>query len=924
MVEETQNVRAELVLSSAGHVYLDDSPQAGEYLFQSLFEKLKGLFLKNPFVGLLHLGIQEFATSLPSSFLFWQLFSRQFVTQVCKFTHACDHQEFPVIPIPSTDELQEVIQHTLCIKGIEYLNVDMLAAIWKGLSDCLQQELKQSGLNIQSYLQLYNPRWNLVGRVCFHLAENKKDENKPFAFLATYTTQLSQQATPQHLPLKRALQDYAGEHNHAALLALLLPVQKAAEQSPFIKNLVDNGAIFQPQIWSAREAHRFLQAIPLMESSGIMVRVPNWWNAQKPPRPKVMVKLGESQGKAMGLDTLLDFDMHLALNNGEPLTRAEWQALLNSSDQLVKVKGTWVEVDRAKLETVLSHWEKLQRSAREGLSMAESLRLLAGSGSSILTDEEAANIETTAEWSTVVAGDWLKSTLEQLRNPSQSIGKSLQKTLKQYLQATLRPYQLAGVQWLWLLWQLKLGGCLADDMGLGKTIQVLSLLLLIKHLTPSQSKERKPHLLVVPASLIGNWLAEAERFAPTLKILIAHSSANSQETLSKIHAEQLEGIDLVITTYGNVYRLPWLKEVVWELLILDEAQMIKNPGSKQTRSVKELKSQVRFTLTGTPIENRLSDLWSLFDFTSPGLLGSSKVFSEYTKKIGRDSTTTQYTHFVSSLRGLTQPYILRRLKSDKNIISDLPDKTEMQSYCALSKEQIHLYQQAIHELSEQLKTQTEGIKRQGLVLSYLLRFKQICNHPAQWLGYGDYHHEASGKFMRLQEICEEIAAKREKVLIFTQFREIIPALSVFLTNIFGREGLTLDGGTAIKKRTELVTHFQQEQGPPFFILSLKAGGTGLNLTKASHVIHFDRWWNPAVENQATDRAYRIGQKHPVLVHKFICRGTIEEKIDELITSKKNLSKDMLEGGEELVLTNLTNEQLLDLIALDIRKAVGEF
>ncbi len=922
MLEEVSGIQVELVLSSTGHVYLEESTQSDEYLPQALFEKLKGLFLKSPSLGLLHLGIQEFEVSLPVSFLFWQRFARRLVTHVCKFTQACEHAELPSIPLPSTADLQAIIQQALLIKGSEYLNSETLSLIWEGLVECLQQELKQSNLNIQRYLQLYNPRWNLVGRVCFHLAENKKDETKPFAFLATYTTQLSQQATPQHLPLKRALQDYAGEHNHAALLALLVPVQKAAEQSPFIKNLVDTGAIFQAQVWSARDAHRFLQAIPLMEASGVMVRVPNWWNAQKPPRPKVMVKLGESQGKAMGLDTLLDFDMQLALNDAEPLTKEEWQALLNSSDPLVQVKGTWVEVDRAKLETVLAHWKKLQHAAREGLSMAEGLRLLAGGGSSLLTDDEALKVEATTEWSTVVAGDWLKSTLEQLRNPSQTVEKSIEKTLKQYLQATLRPYQLAGVQWLWLLWQLKLGGCLADDMGLGKTIQILSLLLLIKYLTPS--KEQRPHLLVVPASLVGNWLAEARRFAPTLNVLIAHSSANSVETLTQINAERLEGIDLVITTYGNVYRLPWLKEMMWELLILDEAQMIKNPGSKQTRAVKELKSRVRFTLTGTPIENRLSDLWSLFDFTSPGLLGSSKVFSGYTKKIGRDQASTEYTHFVSSLRGLTQPYILRRLKSDKNIISDLPDKTEMQSYCSLSKEQIHLYQQAIHELTERLKAEVEGIKRQGLVLSYLMRFKQICNHPAQWLGYGDYHSEASGKFLRLQEICEEIAAKREKVLVFTQFKEIIPALANFLTRIFGREGLTLDGGTAIKKRTELVAHFQQEQGPPFFILSLKAGGTGLNLTKASHVIHFDRWWNPAVENQATDRAYRIGQKHPVLVHKFICRGTIEEKIDELITSKKNLSKDMLEGGEELVLTNLTNEQLLDLISLDIQKAVGEF
>jgi non-specific serine/threonine protein kinase len=512
----------------------------------------------------------------------------------------------------------------------------------------------------------------------------------------------------------------------------------------------------------------------------------------------------------------------------------------------------------------------------------------------------------------VVAGEWLKTVLEKLRNPHKFPEESIEIILKEHLQGSLRPYQLAGVQWLWLLYQLKLGGCLADDMGLGKTIQVLSLLLLVKH------KGSRPHLLVVPASLLGNWLAEAARFVPTLKLYVAHSSANRLEKL-----DELAEIDLVITTYANVYRLAWLKEVSWDLLILDEAQVIKNPEAKQTRSVKELKSQVRLILTGTPIENRLGDLWSLLDFTSQGLLGSSKAFSSHVKKASKDNTSPQYSHFISTLRRLTQPYILRRIKSDKTIISDLPDKTEMQSYCFLSKEQIHLYQQAVDELSQQLEKK-QGIERRGLIFSYLQRFKQICNHPVQWLGYGEYTQEASGKFIRLQEICEEIAAKQEKVLVFTQFKEIIPALSDFLTKVFVREGLVLHGEIPVKKRADLVASFQREQGPPFFVLSLKAGGTGLNLTRASHVIHFDRWWNPAVENQATDRAYRIGQKHPVLVHKFICRGTIEEKIDIMISSKKNLAKGVLEGDKELVLTELTNEQLLDLISLDIQKALGEF
>jgi SNF2 family DNA or RNA helicase len=446
-------------------------------------------------------------------------------------------------------------------------------------------------------------------------------------------------------------------------------------------------------------------------------------------------------------------------------------------------------------------------------------------------------------------------------------------------------------------------------MGLGKTIQVLSLLLAIKGHCPSG----KPHLLIVPASLLGNWQAEAAKFAPTLKIAVAHSSAN--------HGD-LSTADLVLTTYAFIYRWEHLRETQWDLVILDEAQAIKNSSSKQARCVKTLKSQVRLALTGTPVENRLGDLWSLFDFISPGLLGSDKEFSAYAKKAGKDRTPSGHTHFITALRKLIQPYVLRRLKTDKSIISDLPDKTEMKTYCSLSKEQVQHYQGVIGDLAQKLKT-AEGIQRRGLILSSLMRLKQICNHPAQLQGFGEYTEQTSGKMARLREICEAIAEKQERVLLFTQFTEIIQPLFSFLTQVFGREGLILHGGTPVAKRGQLVQNFQQNQGPPFFILSLKAGGTGLNLTKANHVIHFDRWWNPAVENQATDRAYRIGQKHPVLVHQFICRGTIEEKIDALIDSKKNISKELLEGEGELLLTEFSNEQVMQMVSLDIHRALEE-
>jgi SNF2 family DNA or RNA helicase len=312
------------------------------------------------------------------------------------------------------------------------------------------------------------------------------------------------------------------------------------------------------------------------------------------------------------------------------------------------------------------------------------------------------------------------------------------------------------------------------------------------------------------------------------------------------------------------------------------------------------------------VENRLSDLWSIFDFTHPGLLGSDKVFANFTKRLAKAE------HF-GPLRTLVRPYILRRLKTDRRVIDDLPDKTELKAWCHLSPSQAALYQRAVKDLAAALED-AEGIGRKGVVLSFLMRFKQICNHPSQWLGDAAWKAEDSGKFARLRELAEVIAAKQEKVLVFTQFRETTEPLAAFLGSIFGRAGLVLHGGTPVAKRRELVKQFQEDELIPFFVLSLKAGGAGLNLTAASHVIHYDRWWNPAVENQATDRSFRIGQQRNVLVHKFICRGTIEDRIDQLIEAKQQLVKDVLEGGAELLLTEMSDRELLDLVKLDVHAA----
>jgi SNF2 family DNA or RNA helicase len=482
------------------------------------------------------------------------------------------------------------------------------------------------------------------------------------------------------------------------------------------------------------------------------------------------------------------------------------------------------------------------------------------------------------------------------------------------LRGTLRPYQEVGVQWLDLLSRLGLGACLADDMGLGKTIQVLALLLARRR---DNEGERRPSLLVAPASLIANWQSEIDRFAPVLRTVVAHRSVMTVAELDAIDTRQLAGTDLVITTYGSLLRFPWLAETQWNFAILDEAQAIKNPGAKQTRATKRLSARSRIALTGTPVENRLSDLWSIFDFINPGLLGSAKQFDSYSKRMAAKENNP-----YGALRELVRPYILRRLKTDRSVITDLPEKTEVKAWCHLSRKQAALYQEAVAELSEQVSA-ADGIRRRGLVLAFLMRFKQICNHPSQWLKDDRWDPKDSGKLARLRELAEVIAAKQEKVLVFTQFREVTAPLAAFLANVFGREGLTLHGQTDVKKRQELVRRFQEDEMVPFLVVSLKVGGSGLNLTAASHVIHFDRWWNPAVENQATDRAFRIGQTKNVLVHKFVCRGTVEEKIDQLIESKTHLSRELLEGGAELNLSELNDDELIRLVSLDINAAMQE-
>src|SRR5712671_786256 len=880
--------------------------------------RLEKAFLRGPGHGLLCLGANEVGTALPPVLSYWREFGSRYVTALCALSDIGERVTKPPIPVPANGELDDIAATVPPMTGAEYLSVAVLADLWRGMDTAFDVELADARLSVQAFLKGRHPAWNLVGRVHFSLAENRKDEEAPFAFLATYTTRLSAEAKAQHMPLGKALQEYAGAKNRERLLSLLLPVQRAAEHCDWLKIMVDAGEIFHPLRWSSQQALQFLRDMPALERAGVAVRMPASWRMNRPARPQVKATVGGHAPSQLGMDALLDFRMDVTLD-GERLSAAEVKRLLAHSDGLVLIRGKWVEIDREGLRRTLDKFEAIERrAASDGLSFGEAMRMLAGAD--IAKNDSGGQAD--VDWGQAVAGPWLAETLAALRRPDGLAridpGKSLQ--------GTLRPYQLAGVQWLYLLTQLRLGACLADDMGLGKTIQVLSLLLTLKN---EPGDKRKTSLLVAPASLLANWASEIARFAPSLKARVAHPSAAPAEKLNADDADNpadadmpadvdlLADVDLVITSYGFLARSPRLGAAPWRLVVLDEAQAIKNPAAKQTKMVKQLRADTRIALTGTPIENRLGDLWSIFDFINPGLLGSSKQFSSFVKGLADRPHGT-----YGPLRELVRPYILRRLKTDKSVIADLPDKTEVKAFCALGRRQAALYQQAVEELARRLED-VDGIQRRGMVLAFLMRLKQICNHPSQWLGDGAWVERDSGKFARLRDIVEVIAARQEKVLIFTQFKETTAPLAAFVGSVFGRAGLVLHGETAVKKRQELVRQFQEDENIPFFVLSLKAGGAGLNLTAASHVVHFDRWWNPAVENQATDRAFRIGQTKNVLVHKFICRGTVEDKIDQLIDSKQQLAGDLLGGGADIQLTELKDEELLKLVALDLDAAMRE-
>ncbi|MEA5582581.1 DEAD/DEAH box helicase [Nodularia harveyana UHCC-0300] len=649
------------------------------------------------------------------------------------------------------------------------------------------------------------------------------------------------------------------------------------------------------------QAYEFIKSVAWrFEDSGLGVILPpslanreGWANRLG---LKISAETQKQQQGRLGLQSLLNFQWKLAIG-GQTISKTEFNKLVALNSPLVEIKGEWVELRPQDIKTAQTFFAS--RKDEMALSLEDALRLSSGDTQAI-EKLPVVSFEASGNLQELIGALTNNQTITPLPIPANFKGK-------------LRPYQERGAAWLAFLQRWGLGACLADDMGLGKTIQLIAFLLHLKE----QDALENPTLLVCPTSILGNWEREIKKFAPILKVLQHHGDKRFK---GKAFLEAVEKRDVIITSYSLIPRdIKTLQKIDWQVIVLDEAQNIKNPEAKQSQAVRDLKTTFRIALTGTPVENKLQELWSILDFLNPGYLGNRQFFQRrFAMPIQKYGDTAS----LNQLRGLVQPFILRRLKTDRDIIQDLPEKQEMTVFCGLTAEQGELYQQVVEASLAEIDS-ASGVQRRGMILALLIKLKQICNHPAQYLKLATLQEYSSAKLQRLDEMLNVVLESGDRALIFTQFAEWGKLLKAHLQQTLGKEIFFLYGGSSKKQREEMIDRFQHDpQGPPIMILSLKAGGVGLNLTRANHVFHFDRWWNPAVENQATDRVFRIGQTRNVQVHKFVCTGTLEEKINDMIESKKQLAEQVVGAGEEW-LTEMDTDQLRDLLILDRGSIIEE-
>ncbi len=646
---------------------------------------------------------------------------------------------------------------------------------------------------------------------------------------------------------------------------------------------------------TTQAAHAFIrEQAPLLVGQGFEVELPDWAQIRN-RRLGLELVVGPREGRSLeqelslgsfGLSSMIEFNWRIAVGD-ERITPEEFDRIAAGGAPLVRLRGHWIDVDQIAAQKAR---EFLSRHAGGTLTLAQAIRMSAG------VDEDDSGLPVIG----LTGTDWLQRLLNEV--PETRIDDLSQ---PEEFNGTMRPYQIRGLEWLSFLNRLGIGACLADDMGLGKTIQLIALLLHERRNYPDVG----PTLLFVPMSVVGNWRRELSRFAKPLKVLVHHGP---DRLLGDAFVELARQSHVVVTTYGLANRdAKTLHRVNWHRIALDEAQKIKNPSAHQTIAIRALPAAHRVALTGTPLENHLSELWSIMETLNPGIFGSAatfrKQFAVPIEKMGDQKRAEQ-------LRRMIRPFVLRRLKNDPNVECDLPEKMEMRVFCNLTPEQAALYKETVQQMLEEID-RAAGIRRRGLILATLTKLKQICNHPAHFLHQEETLDGRSGKCERIVEMLEEVIEEGDSALIFTQYRVMGDLLQKMLASRLHARTLFLHGATPAKRRDEMVDEFQNPAGDVrLFILSLKAGGFGLNLTRANHVFHFDRWWNPAVEQQATDRAHRIGQTRRVQVHKFVCIGTIEDRIDKLLAEKSALADHIVGSGDEW-LTNLTTTELKEYLTL---------
>jgi SNF2 family DNA or RNA helicase len=739
-------------------------------------------------------------------------------------------------------------------------------------------------------------------RLCFRLEEPHEDgkqrEKTRFGNGSWYVRYLLQANDDPSLiiPAKEAYSPLLSPRGFKAREYLLLSLGQASGVCPRIEASLAKSMPGGYEL-DAAGAHEFLtQRALALEQAGFGVMLPAWWTGKGTKirlTARALVKAPKMQGNSgLSLNEIVQFDWEMALG-GEKLSPEELQELARLKAPLIKVRGQWVQVNAQEIQAALGLWKK--KGAGE-TTVREILQIAWGAGKTL------GNLHLNE----VTATGWVSDLLAELEGRA----SFEELPIPDAFQGNLRPYQARGYSWLAFLRRWGLGACLADDMGLGKTIQTLALIQ-----RDRQMGMKQPVLIICPTSVVSNWQKEAARFTPQLPVMVHHGIGRMKgDNLRKMVMDQA----MVISTYALLHRdFETLREIPWVGIVLDEAQNIKNPETKQARAARGFAPDYRIVLTGTPVENHIGDLWSIMEFLNPGMLGTQAEFKRnffIPIQAGRDREA------LEKLKRLTGPFILRRLKTDKYIIADLPEKMEMKVFCTLTREQASLYEAVVKETMKALEP-SEGIKRKGIILATLSKLKQVCNHPAQFLGDNSPLPGRSGKLARLTEMVEEMITVGDRALVFSQFAEMGEILRRHLQETFGREVPFLHGAVPKEQRDRMVKRFQEEDGPYIFILSLKAGGTGLNLTRASHVFHFDRWWNPAVEDQATDRAFRIGQSKNVQVHKFLCAGTLEEKIDEMIEGKKEIAQEVIGTGERW-LTELSTAELKELFFLR-KEALGE-